>query len=429
MATVPLNWVLLGEIPKPPTAVPGRGPVAVSATPVAAERISVPAGTRLLTDPDSRARALTLIDVDLSLEVLSRSGPWAEVRYRSYRGWIRLEGEGSAESGDPNAMGASSASPASPGRADLGLLAIGKGLLRAPGDGRPFGPFHLFTDVRDERLLGELAKIAASLPEAYKQRYGVESGLGPTIPGDASATDFVLLFAGETAYRAFERSDETLADRKTRGHARNGLASLFVEPAAPRGDGLRDDREELRATLVHELVHLLNRRALGQRLPPWLEEGLAEELSYAELDRSGKPIGGTLRGRRREVSYKERDERGRERLVTRRDLSGPLAAGKSLSDDARRGALRKLVELTKLSDRDYTDPDSRRATYAHGAFFIRFLMEAEGAKHRPRFLSFLKAVAEGAPAGGALLPDFLDTDWEGLEKSFRAYLATQRVEP
>ena len=77
---------------------------------------------------------------------------------------------------------------------------------------------------------------------------------------------------------------------------------------------------DVAATLIHELVHALNTRSIGPALPPWLDEGLAEDLSYAALGPGGEIRTFELAGKRVE----ERD---------RTLFMGPLAILKTMNEE------------------------------------------------------------------------------------------------
>src|SRR5205085_33662 len=178
------------------------------------------------------------------------------VPYGAWKGWVWL-GEG----GEPApARGKSRETPA-----DEARLARARRRLGPAARERPLGAHVLVTDVDDPALLESLARVAAALPATYAARY-LESA---AVAADGAT---VVLFAHEKDYEAFESEDAELSGLRTRGNAGGALAVLVAGGSA---------REDLVALLVHELTHLLNGRAFGARLPVWLEEGIAEELSYS----------------------------------------------------------------------------------------------------------------------------------------------------
>jgi hypothetical protein len=173
----------------------------------------------------------------------------------------------------------------------------------------------------------------------------------------------------------------------------------------------------LLTVLRHELGHVLNRRGLGPALPPWLDEGLADDFAAQEL--------GTL-GEAREA---------------------PLAPLRTVDGNTVhiRGALASLDLLARAFD-SATPPDLRailaldwtrfmeepQATlhYAASAWLVRFLLDA-----RPGFASdfhdFLGEVAKGSRGEPRDLEAVLaraGRRWAELESGLRAYVAGRALE-
>ena len=96
----------------------------------------------------------------------------------------------------------------------------------------------------------------------------------------------MVVFSREQDYRAYGAGESALAG--ARGHAAEGLAVLFF------GD---QERGEVAAVLIHELTHLLNRRVFAAEPPPWPDEGMANDLAFSRIERSGQPRIGSLGGR------------------------------------------------------------------------------------------------------------------------------------
>lgn len=257
---------------------------------------------------------------------------------------------------------------------------------------RRIGPYPLLTDVEETALLDRASRVAEELEPLYSARYG-RKPLG-------EARESVVLFADEASYRAVQREELELAHvAEATGHAGHGLVALY--------QGGRSDDEVL-GTLVHELTHLLTRRAIGPALPPWLDEGIAEDLAMSRIDAEGHLLADTF-----------------SRIVRRRGneiaLSGGEAALRSLADgdggESWSGHLERLLEL----DRDgfVRAPDVARS-YATSACWVRFLM-AEPAL-RARFLAFLSDVAAGAPSSREELLFALGRPREELEEELERWV-------
>jgi hypothetical protein len=266
------------------------------------------------------------------------------------------------------------------------------------------GPWALLTDVEDGRLLAALGRRAAALEAAYRRRTGLA-------PRPAAAPEAVLLFAREATYRAYEAGEGRLADLGLAGHGGGGLASLWVEgrPAEQAG-----------ALLVHELTHLINRRALREGLPPWLDEGLADDLGFARAGRDGSLSPGTLWGqdvvRERQIPL----EPGRVRLEQTREIGGARAALSRLRQALDAGEVPPLGDFLALSPGQFVEPEGRTLRYPLAAFFVRFLFAGE--ERAERFRGFLASVAGGGPADGEALLRSLGASWDELQREFESWV-------
>jgi hypothetical protein len=426
--------------------------------------VRVVAGTALREVASPVALVLARVEDDAELPVLDRSGDWVRVAYGDRTGWVELvaapgdpaageaagdvsrepsageaargsEARGEAAGGEATrdgtttAGGAVGGEPTAAGRPPGGRMATGddaapRGLLpRAEADpaaalleaaDRRLGPgarrlawdrFAVVTDAPGHPLLALGERVAAALPALHRERYGLDadgpSGSGALAP---AALGTVVLFARDADYRAFLAA--TAGDGAARdfaGHAGGGVAALPLGDRTARRAG---------ATLLHELAHLLNQRALGPGLPPWLDEGLAGDLELVEIGAAGN----LLAERWAEGATRYRGERGR---------SGPLLALDRLLADAARGRLETLPQLAAL-DRAALAASPRRAElYALAALWVRFLLDDPGRASALRTMLATLAAAPGAPpsdGGAALLAAALGGDLAALERPFRVWL-------
>lgn len=383
---------------------------------LAEERIEVAAGAPLRELPDLRAAVLATVDAASELPLLERRGAWARVRYGALKAWVLTEGEAGA-GGSPDLLTAGPA--ALPGReADPELLRRALAHLHPPGGGEPgrLGPFPLHTDVADPALVAFLDRVVGSLVQVYEERYGLDPGLDPGSAAEGPV-EILVLFSREADYRAFTEGDVAPAGLEEGGFAGFGLAGLYA--------GSRS-REEVAALLVHEVTHLANARALGTRTPPWLEEGLANDLAYARIDASGRLHPDDLGGGRREQRREVRSGGGRGGWEVTVTTEGALAALDRLAEALDRGRLPSLATLTSLGWRELVDPETRAIAYAESAFFIRYLLESEALA--PGFRSYLGSIAAGgAGEGSDLLRHLGAGDWEGVERGFRRWLRSEAL--
>lgn len=253
------------------------------------------------------------------------------------------------------------------------------------------GPYRLFTDLRNPERLRDLDRVAAQLEEIYTGRYG-RKPIG-------EAAEVVVLYARESDYQAFQDQDAKLANLRSSGHYGYGIVALF--------DGGRPGGEVI-STFVHELAHLLNRRALGPMLPSWLDEGIAEELGLSRVDGAGNLLPGTLGG----IAV-----RGGQRI----QMFGGRAQLYTLARGIAEGRTRRLRELLDL-DWDAFVKAEGNLDYPQSAFWIRYLLAGEGGALAPGFRAFLDAVAGGSPPSPKALRERLGRSWDELEKGYAAWV-------
>lgn len=277
---------------------------------------------------------------------------------------------------------------------DAARLERAAALLRPAGREGKLGPWRLFTDVADGPLLEKLGRVAARLPEGYRARFGLDA---EPVEGEA-----LVLFSREDAYRAFAADRKDLGTAATRGHAGGGLAAALAGEAP----------EETRPVVVHELAHLLTQQAFARPAPPWIEEGLSEDLAWCRADADGRLLFGTL-----EVVASVRS--AGDRIV--RITAGPRATVDGFRVNARSGRVPALSALLSPGKRLFSNPETRRDAYTEAGLFVRFLL-CQGPARAERFRVFLRAAALGAPAGLDDLAAALGTETRDLEKQFGRFL-------
>ncbi len=299
--------------------------------------------------------------------------------------------------------GVAGALPARP--ADPEILA--RALAALPGEDarRALGSYALYTDVDDSRLLERLGRVAAGLDRTYRDRYGLDPG--------AAAGQAVVLFAREADYRAFASGDFAYAGIEEGGHAGFGLAALYAE-------GAKD--WQVTALLVHELTHLANGRALGPRTPPWLEEGLADDLGDSRVDDAGRLVPGSLGGEESVSERKVSSAAGRDRIEITVTTEGAYAALGRLLRRLDRGRLPPLATLTGLSWREIVDPVRREDHYAESAFFVRYLLDGGDEALARGFRRYLGSIAAGGDGAPERLRESLGRDWHDLDAGFGRWL-------
>jgi hypothetical protein len=296
--------------------------------------------------------------------------------------------------GKPN--GARPVRPVEARRPDAARLKKARARFSGPESAGFLGPYALYTDLQDPARRQFLDRLAAQMEDAYRNRYGRQL-LGQ--PAEA-----IVLYAREQDYLAFQDQDSRLARLSASGHSGYGIVALYDEGRT---------RFEVGSTLVHELAHLLNRRALGPLLPSWLDEGIADDLAQSKVDdESGRLVPGTLGGMT-------------VRAGARIQMYGPRAALQQLVVGLEEGKTLPLPQLLALDWDDFVRTEGN-LNYAHSSFWVRYLLDGEGGALAPRFRSYLDAVAAGKPPTPELLRLKLERSWGDLESGFRIWVLSQR---
>ncbi len=264
--------------------------------------------------------------------------------------------------------------PADPDRLQQAIA-----LLGADGRSSTLGPYRAWTDVAEPALVTRLTELAARIEMAYRERYEL------TVVGETTAS--VVLFANQVDYARFRDGEPRLVGLDSRGHTSRGIVALFAE----------GEWGDVEATLTHELAHLLNRRAIGPALPPWLDEGLAEDLAAA-----------TVRGPAWPAAQ-----------LRRRTKTGAGSRGSDLPQGS-------LPEILDADWDKFVSPERRSLHYAWSAAWIHFLMSADPVLSAG-FKEFLAGVAAGGAVDAGALQRHLGYGWDDLERSFNRWWG--RMEP
>jgi hypothetical protein len=245
------------------------------------------------------------------------------------------------------------------------------------------GPYHLLTDVEDPVLESRIAEAATSAEPLYVARYGV-APLG-------RAAETIVLYRREDDYRRLQDRAERIRGLTSRGHVGWGMVVLF----APEEGG-----DDAAATVLrHELAHLLNRRSLGPALPPWLDEGLADDFAALE----------------------ERLESLRTVDGNRTEIRGALASLDLLARAIATGRMPPLESLLGLDWEAFVEEPAAELHYAASAWLVRYLLDDRSGLGSA-FHSFLRRVSRGGGVGARDLELVLRRPWVEIESGWRRYV-------
>ncbi len=360
-------------------------------SPVFAQHVWVLPGMEL------KSRASADAPTVFQFEKLSRAGKvenrgdWYSVDYHGREGWVHLRNyDEDAEipyGEEPEPVG-----PVAPQVPEETLLAATRKYLRGGERVSRLGPYALYTDSSDDELIAFLDAVVENVEAAYIKHYDRQP-IGE--PSEA-----VVLFQSDIAYRLLQRKSQRIAGLAAAGHSTKGVAALYI--------GSRS-RSEVASTVVHELVHFINRRAVGPQLPPWLDEGLADALAQGRIDDTGALFPQDLGGRR---------------LVRRNEyrFEGGFANLWRLRESLQTGELPAVPALMSTDWQDFVRTPKVKIHYAAASFWIRYLMGGENGRYAAAFRSFLDEVAGGAPPTTTTLRTQLGEDWSVINARFRAWI-------
>ena len=280
--------------------------------------------------------------------------------------------------------------------ADPERLARAKDLLGASARGYALGRYALWTDVEDPELAPRWRRLAAAVERAWPRRTGVE----PL----SEAAETVVLFRAGGSFSAFLADEPELQGVDAHGVAGDGL---IVVSAAGKPEAVLD------ATFAHELAHLLARRSIGPALPPWLGEGLAEDVSHAPLDAAGEVDFEAVRGAFSRAGTSFRVDGG---VAALDRLGRRIASGERLAT---------LGELERFDVGEFASAGTGSERYALVFAWFRFLHS------RPELAAglraFLAGVRDGGPATVAALDGSLPRPSRELLDELHAWVLAARA--
>ena len=335
--------------------------------------IWVSEGTVLRREPRIESESVGVMEAMTNLFVEERRGDWVRVRRAGADAWILRPRPGSSEShgGRPSPVLPLPARPPDPAVLERAAAAMS-------GESHEFrlAAYAGRSDFDVSAIVTACEPLLAVLEDDYHEELGVE----PV----GEAAEVFLLFASRSDYETFSGLRSSAV-----GHSAPGYAATHAENRRT---------ESVCGTLVHETVHLLNRRAIGPALPPWLGEGLAEYVQWLSADGLPSAIGAWRR------------------------------TGAEMTE---------LETLVELDEEGFHGGGSVATVYVASGLWIAYLMADP--ELRPAFRQFLRYLVSGGPwaenaaAGPARAvrrsPDlgddllhFLGRDYERLDSGIRAWL-------
>ncbi len=345
--------------------------------------IDIAEGSQLMLEPDPTTLVLAILP-EARLPLVETRDRWVKVRYGDRVGWVDLDAHRKP------ALAPARAIQPEPEPLDLGM----RNWLRDN-----LGPYQLFSLVDEPALVDYLGHVAAEHGRVYAERYGLE--VHPELTGS------VVLFAGRQEFFEFQRA---------RGHdfTESRVDGYFHSPDTVLMYRGFFSRQQLAATLIHELTHLVSWQALrrwGQidTMPPWLDEGMAEDLSLSRVDRKQRlvaaPLGPT------NLHYERRLG------VIVFELERKIAT---------LGTAPSLPQLLAMDREAFLASDSQ-LNYLMSAMWVRYLLSDGDSQLAEGFRAYLKSVAAGGKTEPEELRSRLGLTWPQLTGGFRGWLVMQRA--
>lgn len=339
-------------------------------------QVQISEGAVLRAEPATASQRLALLP---ACQLLAREtrGSWIRVRLGDLDGWIDLEGETLPY------IGAQASDFEPPQDPVAQAIELARNTLGENAQRGQLGPFELYHDIADEKLLELLEQLTPQVAEAFTARYGMEV---------EQLRGAVVLFAEDELYERLKRLQGNDIPFHSEGHAVPGLVAIKV--------GNRS-RREVATTLIHELTHVIAWQVLGAALPPWLGEGLADDLSLARIDRQGRLQTNTFDSR--SLRFGRNSELFLLSVVRSLNAVEPI----------------RLVDLLSMDRQTFLDNPGLH--YTLSALFVRFLLEDHIEGSAAAFTAYLR----GVRAGSATYPDYLrerlGLQWGEIDVQFRLW--------
>ena len=351
-------------------------------------------GSPIHLEPDTSSAIVETTSALANLPVLDRQGDWYRIVRRAggetpITGWIHLQ-----DYRDP--VLESSVDPVLPlpaNRVDNSRLELALTLMDGTGQEYHCGDYRLVTDSIVAGWLALCPELVADLERVYVERYALESVSAPA--------ETIIFFSRREAYESFRDQEEIdFESPVAHSYPSRGYIALFEADRS---------QAQVVSSLVHELTHLLNRRSLGPALPPWIAEGMADDLAESATDALGRVSPGELGGEARTLSSWTLRTGGVASLIRLQTLD-------------QLGTLPTLSELIDYEPEEFYSADQSQNNYALSSFWIRYLLAEPESERARRFRRYLGSIAAGQPISETLLTDHLGEGPAGLEEGFRVWL-------
>lgn len=233
----------------------------------------------------------------------------------------------------------------------------------------------------------EIRRVAGKL-EQFRE---VFRQLLPNLKFDSPIPTTVLVFKSAKSFEPFKPLDQS-------GSAKNWIAGYFL-----RGEEINyialsteGEKEQTYSTIFHEYTHFLIDNAIGRgKIPPWLNEGLAEYYEKFKIEDDQKVTLGALN-------------------------NNHLAL---LEQSA-------FISFNTLFNTDYYSLNRQGIGrtgifYAESWALIHYLMHSDNGARRPQLNKFINLIINGKPPKDAFAEAF-HTDYPTMQAELRKYVGQKK---
>jgi tetratricopeptide (TPR) repeat protein len=242
----------------------------------------------------------------------------------------------------------------------------------------------IWTTVRSKNftLVGNASeKDIRGVANRMEQFRAVFALLFPSVPLNSPVPNTVIVFKSDGSFKPFKPNPNDA------GYFQPGDDVNYIALTSERSPGDQPFR-----VIFHEYVHLMVNNAMGEALPLWFNEGLAEYYSTFDITQQN-----------------------------RRVLLGDLIGNHVLFlRDTKFLPLRTLFAVDYKSPY-YNEGNKMNIFYAESWMFMHYLLQGDGQKHRSQLAKFVDLLRAGVKIEDAFQQGFQGSI-ESVEKDFKAYI-------
>ncbi|HEY5838275.1 MAG TPA: tetratricopeptide repeat protein [Pyrinomonadaceae bacterium] len=224
----------------------------------------------------------------------------------------------------------------------------------------------------------DMRQVANRL-EQFRMVFGL---LLPKAKLNSPVPTTVIVFKSDGAYKPFK------VNPNFRGYFQPGDDVNYITLTSEKS---ADDAHPFR-TIFHEYVHLLVKNTMGEGVPLWFNEGLAEYYSTFDVQDGDRKV-----------------------------LLGDLVSNHVLYlRDNKLLPLRTLLAVDHKSPY-YNEGNKMNIFYSESWMLMHYLLQGEGQKRRPALGRFIDLLESKVPIADAFQQAF-ESNIEAFEKSFKSYI-------